>query len=236
MHMGAQSEFVLLPSSECKKMILNDGLAMKDFLPQYTISSRSAFCYKLSNGTIVLYPMSSDTSYPGFIFPNSDIFIKYRESDFFPIGEDRLTWPEAHAPQMQEWLNDTTFYSAEVSQELGMAQSIQSVSDCEILYKRLQKFMKSKATTKSRRIAALTSSSLALSRYLVKNRGYKWKLVKRYEVYNPYYELILEFDKQPINVRTILSIALDGDGYPFYLLAHWMGLNGPMGMSSVPLK
>jgi len=210
-------EYTLISSKEGIKYLEQNHKSLQDFSTDYSIPSNMGVIYQMLNGEIVLIHPMGKGDYPGFIFSNYEAFRKCCEADFFPIGEKDMTWLESHASEMQGFLKDDSFYLQPLMDVLEMDVPFKSTKDCETAYKKLISFIGNKKNHYDIQQAVVHCYALAVSKFLIEQKGYSWELKKKYEVYNPYYYPEISNDeKKNVDVISKTYIAIgDKHKVPF---------------------
>lgn len=181
-------------------------------LSDLMIPSGYGMVYELKNGEILLIHPRGDGDYPGFIFNSMEEFKKACDNDFFPIPKENMTWLEQHAKEMQNFLKEYQFYTAPLSTELKITAPFKSISECEDAYNKLTKYLKNNKKPVELRSSILHCYAIAISKFLIEEKGYNWELKKNYEVYNPYFYPVLRNRNINADVVSHAFIAL-GDRY-----------------------
>lgn len=112
------AQYKVIPTRECIMYIEKFGLTIHDD-SDYRIKSTSGLVYILPNSEVVLLPTNFDLEYPGIVFKNLTIFKHYAELNFFPIGEENMTWFERYNNQIKQFREKPEFYS-EAIETLGI--------------------------------------------------------------------------------------------------------------------
>lgn len=200
--MGKDTAYKVMSTKECLNYIENAGLSIHDDDTNFSIKSQSGVIYSLPNGEIVLMPTNFDLHYPGIIFKNKMIFKSYVEQDFFPIGEEKMTWLERNNNQMKNFETDHIFFSKILTEKLHLKFPFQSIADVKVAFVKI----KSIADLNEDEIqlgnidSLIHSFGLALIYYLKDYGNYHLAMRKEYENYNPYLYPMMIKDNENINV------------------------------------
>jgi len=189
-------DYRVLPTGECMEYIQQHHVNLKDNNWGYTIASMKGIIYTLPNGEFVLVPSNLKASYPGIIFRDSGVFLKYAEKDSFPIDTEHMSWLEAHMSEIKAFGTKDTI------------SAFDSLSDMEAEYYRLLQFVKNDGHDDKSKDSAVNIFGLSAIKFFLKGNGYTLNLQRRYEMYNPYYYPVLVRDGKNIDVLTKLYIAL----------------------------
>lgn len=205
--------YKLISSKEGLEYIEKNGMTFKDYSLKDSIPSHMGVVYNLRNGEVILLHPNpfGKPEYPGFIFTNIDEFNKCCEADFFPIAEKDMTWLEAHAKQMQAFSKNDSFFLEPLREHLKVEVPFKSGTECELVYNKLITYIKKKNNPYERKQELVNCYALAVSKFLIEEKGFKWNLGKNYEVFNPYYyPEISNSEKENVNVISKLYIAVGG--------------------------
>ncbi|HET9058271.1 MAG TPA: hypothetical protein VFN30_15610 [Chitinophagaceae bacterium] len=180
-------------TKECIAYIENAGLSIHDDDPNLSIKSKSGVIYVLPNGEVVLVPSNFDLDYPGIIFKNKSAFEHYAARDFFPIGEDNMTWFERYNKQIRQFRKSPEFYSKALK-TLDITLPFKNAEEIKSAFLKVQSFI---ASTNPKdfsfeRVHIIYSFGLAVTNYFIDYKGYKLLLKKGYENYNPITNIEIE--------------------------------------------
>ena len=179
--------YKLISSKQGIEYLEENNKLAQDFSRDYSIPSHYGMIYQLSNGEILLIYPKGKGEYPGFIFDDYKSFKKCCDADFFPIEEKNMTWLEAHANQMKSYLKNDNFYLGPLEEALKINIPFKNARECEIGYEELISFIGSKRNSYEDKTKVIHCYALAVTKFLIEERGFSWEMKKNYEVYNPYY-------------------------------------------------
>ncbi|MEZ2442778.1 hypothetical protein AB6805_13735 [Chitinophaga sp. RCC_12] len=199
----------LITSREGLEYLERSKKPLQDFSRRLQIPSGYGTIYELPNEQILLFNPSSGSEYPGFIFYGYSPFKECCDADFFPIPEKDMTWLEAHARQMLSYLKNDSFYLNPLSEKLGISIPIKTENECEAAYDKLVKYSSSPKKSGPDKIEIAHCYSLAVTKFLIEEKNFKWELRRMYQVYNPYYyPVVSNEEKKNVDVVSKLSIAV----------------------------
>ncbi|MEZ2442781.1 hypothetical protein AB6805_13750 [Chitinophaga sp. RCC_12] len=116
---------------------------------------------------------------------------------------------KARANQMRNFLNDDSFYLNPLSEKLGITELVKDVTECEIAYSKLIKYISCMKNDYSDKTELVHCYALTVDKFLIEQKGFQWTLKKKYEPYNPYYYPEISNDKvQDIDVISNLFMAV----------------------------
>ena len=171
------------------------GIRLKDSTPKYQIPSGYGRVYTLQNGEVVLIGSAFQDNYPAFVFNSFEDFETCCKYDYFPLPSHDMSWAEANALQIKDFLIAPNFYLQPLHQGLGISVPFQSAMDCEAAYLKIHKYVRSKSnSTTLERTDAVGFFALAMAQYLIEKKGYRHEVKKRYFTYNPGYTPVLTVD------------------------------------------
>ncbi|MBX9784359.1 MAG: hypothetical protein K2X48_13800 [Chitinophagaceae bacterium] len=205
------SQYKVIPTRDCIAYIEKYGLTIDDD-SDYRIKSTSGLVYTLSNNEVVLLPTNFDLDYPGIVFKNLDVFKYYAALDFFPIGEQNMTWFERYNKQIQQFREKREFYSNPL-ETLNITLPFKNTEEIKSAFLKVESFI---ASTKCKdfsfqQVHMIYSFGLAVTNYLIDYKGYKLLLKSGYENYNPITNVLIEKNG---GIKDILTISLiDFDSY-----------------------
>jgi len=200
--MEKDTAYKVMSTKDCLKYIANAGVSIHEDNTKFSIKSQSGVIYTLPNGEVVLMPTNFDLNYPGIIYKNTAVFKSHVAQDFFPIGEEKMTWLERNYKQMKNFETDHDFFSKTLTEKLNLKFPFHNIEDVKAA------FLKVKAIAdlhnhkeQSNDIDLFVHSfGLALIYYLKDYCNYHLVVRKEYENYNPYlYPMMIKDDKN-INV------------------------------------
>jgi len=204
-------DYKVLSTHECMEYIERYHVDLKDNNWDYSIPSMKGIIYTLPNGEFVLVPSNFKASYPGIIFRDSQVFMKYAEKDSFPIDKEHMSWLEAHMPEIESFGTKDTISTYE------------NISEMEAGYNRLLQFVKNDKDSDKSKDSAVNIFGLSVIKFFLKENIYSLKLERRYEMYNPYYYPLLVRDGKNIDVLSKLYIALkNGSANSFQLFYNFI--------------
>src|SRR5690606_522661 len=122
------SQYKVISTRECIEYIEKKGLTIHDD-SEYRIKSTSGLVYILPNSEVILIPTNFDLDYPGIIFKDLETFKHYADLDFFPIGEDNMTWFERYNNQIKQFKTHPEFYSKTLLETLHVTFPFKSAED-----------------------------------------------------------------------------------------------------------
>lgn len=201
--------YKVISSKECIEYLELHNKSLQDFSKNYHIPSGKGVVYEMFNGEIVLFHPRGKGEYPGFIFANYETFEQCCDADFFPIGEEHMTWLEAHANQMLGFLKDDKFYLEPLTEILKVSTPLRTTAECEDVYERLVNYITNRKNSLVTKQSLVYCYALAICKFLIEEKKYRWSLKKDYEVYNPfYYPEISNEDDRNVDVISKLYIAI----------------------------
>ncbi len=211
--MEKDTAYKVLSTKECLNYIEKAGLSIHDDDTNFTIKSQSGVIYSLPNGEVVLMPTNFDLNYPGIVFKNTAVFKSYFAQDFFPIGEEKMTWLERNNNQMKNFETNHDFFSKILTEKLHLKFPFQGMEDVKDAFLKVKAIADShKYGEQSRDIDAyIHSFGLALICYLKDYRNYHLTMTKEYENYNPYLYPMMSKNNKNINVLSILFIYINSN-------------------------
>jgi len=203
-------QYKVIPTRDCIAYIEKYGLTINDDA-EYRIKSTSGLVYILPNKEVVLLPTNFDLEYPGIVFKNLEIFKHYSELDFFPIGEDNMTWFERYNKHIREFREKPEFYSKAL-ETLNIILPFKNAEEIKSAFLKVQSFI---ASTKHKdfsfeQVHMIYSFGLAVTNYLIDYKGYTPLLKNGYENYNPITNVLIEKNGELKDVLTISLIDFDG--------------------------
>lgn len=199
--MEKDTVYKVMSTKECISYIENAGLTIHDDDTDFSIKSQSGVVYSLPNGEIVLMPTNFDLKYPGIIFKNKGVFEHYAKQDFFPIGEEKMTWLERNNNSMKSFETNHEFFSKTLTEELHLKFPFQNIDDVKTAFMKVKAIADLKEQGKTNDIEALVYSfGLALVCYLKDYQNFKLLMINEYENYNPYVYPMMIKDGERINV------------------------------------
>jgi len=184
--MGSDTaQYKIVPTRQGIAYIEKSGLTIHDE-SDYRIKSTSGLVYILPNKEVVLLPTNFDLDYPGVVFKNLEIFKHYADLNFFPIGEDNMTWFERYNGQIKQFRSNREVYTTAL-ETLNITLPFKNVEEIKSAFLKVQSFTDS---TKSKdfsfeQIHMIYSFGLGVANYLIDYKGYKLIIEKGYENYNP---------------------------------------------------
>jgi len=209
--MKKDTAYKVMSTKECLSYIENAGLSIHDDDTNFSINSQSGVIYSLSNGEVVLMPTNFDLNYPGIIFKNTAVFKSYVAQDFFPIGEEKMTWLERNYNHMKNFETNHDFFSKTLTEKLHLKFPFHSIDDVKAAFLKIKAIADLQThEEQSNEIDALIHSfGLALIYYLKDYRNFQLTMRKEHENYNPYlYPRMIKDDKQ-IDVLLKVFIYID---------------------------
>lgn len=188
------AEYKVISTQECIAYIAKFGLTIQDD-SDYRIKSTSGLVYILPNKEVILLPTNFDLEYPGILFKSLTLFKHYAELNFFPIGEDKMTWFERYNKQIKEFRAKPEFYRKAL-ETLNVRLPFKNVDEIKSAFLKVQSFT---ASTKSEnfsfeQVHMIYSLGLAVTNYLIDYKGYKVIMKEGYENYNPITNVLVEKD------------------------------------------
>jgi hypothetical protein len=199
--------YKVIPTRACIEYIERNGLTIQDN-SDYGIKSSSGLIYLLPNNEVVLIPANFDLNYPGIVFENLEIFRHYADLNFFPIGEENMTWFERYNNQIKQFRTHSEFYSKTLTQVLHVQFPFQNSDDIKEAFLKVREILHSgKQEIGLRKAEQLVYSfGLALTNYLVDIKKLKPVYRESYENYNPVTNVLIEEDGEVDNILTTCSI------------------------------
>jgi len=191
---------------------------MEDFNWEYSIPSNSGLVFTLSNGEFVIIPSHLKPDVPCMIISDKSQFLKFIEQDFFPIGNENMTWMELHAPEIKKFGSGFMSEDTSINSALGIKAPFRDSEEIQSSFEKLRMYIRSTIENKKQVSAAVNAFGLAVTEYLITVKKYAWELQKRYETYNPYYYPVIIVDGKRINTISKLYIALDSHSEASYSL------------------
>ena len=202
-------QYKVIPTRECIAYIEKSGLTIHDD-SDYRIKSTSGLVYILPNEEVVLLPTNFHLDYPGIVFKNLAIFKYYAKLNFFPIGENNMTWFERYNNQIKEFRSKPEFYSKAL-ETLNIQLPLKNVEEIKSAFLKVQSF--TDATERKyfsfEQVHMIYSFGLAVTNYLIDFNGYKLILKRGYENYNPNTNVLIEKNGELINILNVCLIDFD---------------------------
>ncbi len=204
------SHYKVTSTRECIKYIERHGLTIHDD-SQHQIKSTSGIIYILPNNEVVLIPTNFDLEYPGIIFKDLETFKYYSALDFFPIGEDNMTWFERYNNQIKQFRTHHDFYSKTLTETLHVTLPFRDEKDIKTAFIKVQSIIGSsnKKNYSFEQANLVCSFGLGVTSYLIDNKGYKLILREGYENYNPITEVLVKKNGEIKNVVNKCLIFFD---------------------------
>ena len=132
--MEKDTAYKVMSIKECLNYIENAGLSIHDDDTTFSIKSQSGVIYSLPNGEVVLMPTNFDLNYPGIVFKNTAVFKSYVAQDFFPIGEEKMTWLERNYNEMKNFETNPDFFSRILTEKLHLKFPFHSIDDVKAAF------------------------------------------------------------------------------------------------------
>lgn len=204
------TKFRVQSTKECIEYIESFGLTIHDE-SEYEIQSHSGLVYLLPNKEVVLIPANFDLKYPGIIFQTLEIFKYYSDMNFFPIGDDEMSWFELHNFEMKQFVSGSNFYARMLCENIKISLPIKSKLEIENVFLGVQNFLNfpTKDSLGSLQVDVINAFALSVIRYLVDYEGYKMILRSGFENYNPISEVLVEKNGDIYNIFTYCHIYLE---------------------------
>lgn len=210
--MEKDTVYRVMSTKECLKYIENAGLSIHDDDTNFSLKSQSGVMYSLPNGEVVLMPTNFDLNYPGIIFKNAAAFESYLAKDFFPIGEEKMTWLERNYNRMKNFETNHDFYSKILTEKLHLKFPFENMDDVKVAFLKVKAIADSQTHEDQNKDVDenIHSFGLALIKYLKDYRNYHLKMRKEYQNYNPYLYPMMTKNNENIDVLSTVFIFIDG--------------------------
>ncbi|MFT3948317.1 MAG: hypothetical protein QM763_15205 [Agriterribacter sp.] len=205
------SNYKIISTRECIKYIEDNGLTIYDD-SEYQIKSLSGLIYILPNNEVVLIPTNFDLNYPGIIFKTLGIFEQYRNMDFFPIGEDNMTWGERYNNQIKKFRENPAFYQKTL-ESLQISSPLKNIEDIKSAFIKIQTYIDGNNRKKFsfEQVDIICSFGLAIIDYMVNKKNYNLIFEEGYENYNPITKVLVEKNNERRNILHICFLSFDGN-------------------------
>lgn len=206
---ATDSSYRILPAKDCVAYVEQKGLRLDDGDWDLSIKSGKVQVCTLPNGEIVLIPLTPDETYPGIIFKDAATFAEFTNKDFFPIGEQYMTWLEANAQKVKAFQSDASIFASPLSEYLKVKVPYNNLAEAEIAYDSLLVFLKDERKSNTEKKTVVGAYGLSVMYYLLSAKSYTLSWNVKYEIYNPYnYPLLIADDGTQIDVLAKLYIAI----------------------------
>jgi hypothetical protein len=204
------SKYKVMSTKDCIAYIEKYGLTIHDNA-EYTLNSASGLVYILPNREVVLMPSNFDLEYPGMVFINLETFKYYSDLDFFPIGEENMTWFERYDKQIQQFREDPEFYTKSLGM-LDITLPFKNIREIESAYLKVQSFSSSTnhKDLSFDQVHMIYSFALAVTNYMIDYKGHKLLLQKSYENYNPITNVLIEKNGELKDILSTSLLAFNG--------------------------
>lgn len=210
--MEKDTAYRIMSTKECLNYIENAGISIHDDDANFSLKSQSGVIYTLPNGEVVLMPTNFGLNYPAIIFKNTEVFKSYLAQDFFPIGEEKMTWLERNYNQMKSFESKDDFFSKILTEKLHVKFPFENMDDVKVAFLKVKAIADSQTHEDQNKDVDenIHSFGLALIKYLKNYRNYHLVMKKEYENYNPYlYPMMIKNDKR-IDVLSKVFIHIEG--------------------------
>lgn len=226
--MGKDTAYKVMSTKECLNYIKNAGLSIHDEDTNLSIKSQSGVIYSLPNGEVVLMPTNFDLNYPGIVFKNAEVFKSYVAQDFFPIGEEKMTWLERNYSQMKNFETNPDFFSKTLTEKLHLKFPFHSIDDVKAAFLKVKAIadLHNHENQSNDIDIFIHSFGLALIYYLKDYCNFQLTMQTEYENYNPYLYPMMNKGGKQIDVLLKLYIYIDGQSiHSFENFINSIGLN-----------
>lgn len=186
----------VMSTKECLNYLKSFGLTIHDDDMHLLIKSGKGVVYPLPNGEVLLVPTNFNKNYPGIIFKSKKEFEHCVKEDFFPIGEENMTWLERNYHQMKTFETDRDFFSIVLIEKLGLKLPFQNLDDVKTAFVKIKEIIKRKNSIMSKDAEELVHTfGLSLICYLKDYRQFEILKLNEHENYNPYiYPMVINRD------------------------------------------
>ncbi|GAA4351025.1 hypothetical protein GCM10023185_09350 [Hymenobacter saemangeumensis] len=177
----------------------SNHISINDFIDKQ-IPSNYGMVYSLPSGEVVLLESGLRDKYTAFIFDSMSVFEKCCEIDYFPVPKENMTWLEAHASEVQNFLIEDDFYLKPLYSILDKMPLFNNINECQSIFDKISIYIRKKSIAFEEKENICYCFSLAVARFCIQKMQIKWQIKKFYEVFNPIYVPFLVHKEHNSNI------------------------------------